>query len=149
MEQLANADPKAFPARFNQVIAIPRVAGAQLALGDVPAAIETTNREVAFAQALVKDFPDKDQGKSLLASAYGNLADTYDRAGKYADSLKAWEQAIDLHRQLGAAEPDNVFLQDRLANAYLEYADALVHADQLDRAIEASGQAIVIAQFAW
>lgn len=146
MEQLAKAEPKNFRARHNQIVAIPRVAGAQLSLGDVAAAGETTNRQVALAQSLVNDFPNQPEGKGVLATAYSDLADVATRSGKNADALKALEQSVDLHLQVAAGNPDNVFAQDRLASTYLLYADALNESGQLDRAVDASGQGVEIAR---
>ncbi|MBC8109387.1 MAG: protein kinase, partial [Anaerolineae bacterium] len=146
MEQLATAEPKSFRARYNLVIAIPRVSNVQLSMGDVAAASETTNRQVALAQSLVRDFPNQPEAKGLLGTAYSDLADVATRAGRNADALNALEQSVELHRQVAADQPDNVFSQDRLASTYLLYADALNESGQLDRAIDASGQGIEIAR---
>mgnify|MGYP003379454933 CR=1 FL=1 len=103
----ADLDPKNTFWQRNLAISHGKVAQAQAALGDLPAAIAGLRHATALIDALLVASPDSADLAGDLAETQVRLGDVYLRRGDRPAARAAYGVALKARRALAAADPGN------------------------------------------
>ncbi|HEX3149560.1 MAG TPA: serine/threonine-protein kinase [Gemmataceae bacterium] len=91
--------------------------------GDAEAGLALIRRSAKLREELTRQDPTSRAYRRNVASTYSNLASILDRDTTHggapaSEALRHYELALELRKQLAAAEPDNLAFQDELGDTY-------------------------------
>ena len=103
--------------------------------GDYTRALESHQRAVSIARALLAETPDAITAKRDVVMLLARVGGDFIELGRHEDSVRATEESIAIEEQMVKADPNNVQFQFDLADMYGNLAASQRETRRLDEAL--------------